>query len=62
MAEQKAGARTATSYKVTIGGRTFSQDTSDGLEHLVIEEMPERAVPDVVQQPRDAQRFLDERG
>ena len=38
MAEAKAGARTATSYKVTIGGRTFSQDSSDGLEHLVIED------------------------
>jgi phage protein D len=38
MAEAKAGARSATSYKVTIGGRTFSQDSADGLEQLVLED------------------------
>ena len=30
--------RTATSYKVTIGGRTFTQPQSDGLEQLVLED------------------------
>lgn len=38
MAKAMPGARSATSYKVTIGSRTFSQDESDGLEHLVIED------------------------
>ena len=30
------------------------------LEHLMIEEVPERTVPDVVEQSRDAERLLDE--
>jgi phage protein D len=38
MAEAKPGARSATSYDITIGSRTFSQATSDGLENLVIED------------------------
>ena len=31
------------------------------LEHLVVEEVSERAVADVVEQTGDAQRLLDER-
>src|ERR1019366_4065588 len=31
------------------------------LEHLVIEEMTKRTVPDVVQQSRDPERLLDQR-
>ncbi len=31
-------------------------------EHFVVEEVTERPVPDVVEQPRDAQRLLDECG
>ncbi len=38
MAEAKAGARSATSYQVTIGSRTFGQTESDGLEQIVIED------------------------
>lgn len=38
MAEAKAGARSATSYKVTIGSKTFGQTEGDGLEQLVIED------------------------
>lgn len=38
MAEAKAGARSATSYEVTIGGKTFKQDSADGLEQLVLED------------------------
>ena len=38
MGEAKAGARSATSYHVTIGGKTFKQDEVDGLEQLVLED------------------------
>ena len=31
------------------------------LEHLVIEEMTKRTVPDIVQQARDPERLLDQR-
>ncbi|MDP2308730.1 MAG: contractile injection system protein, VgrG/Pvc8 family [Pseudomonadota bacterium] len=38
MAEAKGGSRSATSYKVTIGSKTFGQTEGDGLEQLVIED------------------------
>jgi len=38
MATPMAGARTAPSFKVTIGSRTFTQDSPAGLDQLVIED------------------------
>ncbi len=38
MAEAKAGAHTAPSYKITIGSRALDQDTADGVQSLVIED------------------------